>query len=122
MQNQTHFNPNAISSSVRPTDATEQTLAVGIIQETVRGAGHFYQHPETFARIKSYFTYPNYTNRQSPEAWKENCEPNISKSAREAVRTLVSTHLTDYIPQRVYILLRERFNICLPLERMVLSD
>ena len=44
MQNQTHFNPNAISSSVRPTVSTEQALAVGTTKEQ-------YEEQATFSGI-----------------------------------------------------------------------
>jgi trimethylamine--corrinoid protein Co-methyltransferase len=108
----------AILSTATPIDVSDETLALDVIAQTVRGEGHFLGHPDTFARMKSDFVYPTHADRQAPEAWVANGAPTINASARHMVETTLDTHFPNYIPPDVDQAIRTRFDIRLPKTRM----
>lgn len=108
----------AVLSTASQIDVTDETLALDVIAETVRGEGHFLGHPDTFARMKSDFVYPTHADRQAPETWIANGAPTINASARNTVETTLNTHFPKYISPEVDQAIRRRFDIRLPKTRM----
>jgi trimethylamine--corrinoid protein Co-methyltransferase len=95
-----------------------QTLAVSVIAQTVQGEGHFLGHPDTYARMKSDFVYPNLANRQTPDAWLANGAPTINSAARQVAQKTLAEHFPSHIAPDVDQDIRMRFDIKLPRERM----
>ncbi|MCK0104599.1 trimethylamine methyltransferase family protein [Pseudohalocynthiibacter aestuariivivens] len=108
----------AILSAASPIEVNDQTLAVDVIAQTVRGEGHFLGHPETYARMKSDFVYPAHADRQAPEAWVASGTPTINSAARRTAETTLANHFPSYISPELDRDLRARFDIRLPQERM----
>lgn len=108
----------AILGAANPISVDAQTLAVDVIAQTVRGEGHFLGHPDTYARMKSDFVYPELANRQAPDAWLANGAPTINDTAQRAAKKTLAEHFPDHIPPDIDERIRTRFDIKLPRERM----
>lgn len=108
----------AILSAASPIEVSTRTLAVDVIAQTVQGEGHFLGHPETYARMKSDFVYPAHADRQPPDTWLANGAPTINSAACLTAETTLATHFPRYIPATIDQILRARFDIRLPEERM----
>ena len=108
----------AILGAANPIVVDSQTLAVDVIAQTVRGEGHFLGHPDTYARMKSDFVYPDLVNRQTPDEWLANGAPTINNTARQVAQKTLAEHFPSYIPPDVDQDIRTRFDIKLPKERM----
>lgn len=108
----------AILGAASPIPVDAQTLAVDVIAQTVRGEGHFLGHPDTYARMKSDFVYPDHADRQAPDAWLANGAPTINSAARQAAQETLANHFPSHIPPEIDQYIRSRFDIKLPRERM----
>ncbi|WP_350333536.1 trimethylamine methyltransferase family protein [Coralliovum pocilloporae] len=108
----------AILRSAVPVEVNNSTLDLDVIAQTVSGDGHFLGHPETYARMKSDFIYPDHADRQAPEAWLASGSPTINSAARQRVETVLETHFPTHIPPDVDKVLRAEFPIRLPRNRM----
>lgn len=108
----------AVLRAAAPIDVRDETLAVDVIAQTVRGEGHFLGHPDTYARMKSDFVYPAHADRQPPDTWLANGAPTINRAARKSAETTLFSHFPDHITPEQDRELRARFDIRLPKERM----
>lgn len=108
----------AILSAANPIEVSDQTLSIDVIAQTVNGDGHFLGHPDTYARMKSDFVYPTHADRQAPDAWLSSGAPTISDAARQTVKTTLETHFPRHISPELDQVLRTRFDIRLPKQRM----
>ncbi len=96
------------------TEVSEETLGLDAIAQVVRGEGHFLGRPETYARMKSDFLYPEVADRRSPEEWAEAGKPDMLDVAERRVREILSNHTPDHLDPTLDIELRDRFDIRLP--------
>ena len=100
-------------------EVNETTLATDMIGEIVRGEGHFLGHAETYKRMSSDFLYPEIADRKSPDEWEESGSRDIREVAKEKARSILATHYPRHISAEVDGKLREKFDIRLPIEKMV---
>lgn len=82
------------------------------------GEGHFLGHPQTFARMKTYYLYPEIADRCSISEWQDAGARDARDVARDKVCSNLAYHYPSHIPEEVDQKLRENFNIILPRERM----
>ena len=108
----------AIRGAASPIEVDANTLAVDVIAQTVRGEGHFLGHPDTYARMKSDFVYPDLADRQAPDAWLANGAPAINNTAQRAAKETLANYFPSHIPPDIDQRIRTRFDIKLPRERM----
>lgn len=108
----------AILQSARPIEVTDATLSIDVIDQTVRGEGHFLGHADTYARMKSDFVYPAHADRQAPEAWQSSGAPTINSAARHTVAEILAQHYPTHISPEVEQELRSHFDIRLSPNRM----
>lgn len=77
----------------------EETLALGMIEEVVKGEGHYLGQPQTYERMRSDFLYPALADRQSIEQWRSSdrstMEQRSARLARELLDRHWPTHLSD---------------------------
>ena len=78
------------------------------IREVVNNEGHYLGHPETYARMKSDFYYPEIAERKSLEEWADSDQLDMGQRADyEASKILkeywpnhLSKEITDYLSNR----------------------
>ena len=111
----------AILRSISPIEVNATTLATQMIDDVVRGEGHFLGHPETYQRMQSDFLYPALADRRPPQDWEADGAKEIRKRAKERTYEILSTHFPSHIPLEIDQLLRETYDIRLPLDSMKLQ-
>ena len=108
----------AIFRTIRGVEVNDETLSVSIIDEAVRGEGHFLGAPDTLNRMNSDFLYPTFADRASPEEWEAGGRPDLSQRSSAHARALVENHFPDHVDPSLDADLRTEFDIRLPLEAM----
>ncbi len=108
----------AILRTVRGIEVSEDALNFDVIRDTVMGEGHYLGHPQTLARMKTDYLYPEIADRRSINVWEEYGAKDAREVAREKVRSLLAGHYPRHIEPGVDARLREHYNIILPVERM----
>lgn len=108
----------AILRTVRGVEVTEDALNYDVIRSVVLGEGHYLGHPQTFARMKTDYLYPEIADRRSISVWEGVGARDARDVARDTVRKVLGTHYPDHIAASVDAKLRDTYNIVLPKERM----
>ncbi|MBZ0127847.1 MAG: trimethylamine methyltransferase family protein [Rhodobacteraceae bacterium] len=108
----------AILRTVKGVEVSEDALSFDVIRDVVTGAGHYLGHPQTFARMKTDYLYPDIADRRSISEWERAGGRDARENARDKVRKVLADHYPDHIPGHVDAQLRDRFNIILPKARM----
>jgi trimethylamine--corrinoid protein Co-methyltransferase len=108
----------AVMRMVRGIEVTDDTLAVGVIDEVCRGEGHFLGHPQTLALMNTEYYYPHTADRSSRAQWEEAGALDMRERARRRARELLDTHWPSHLPSDVDDRIRAEFDIRLPRERM----
>lgn len=108
----------AILRTVKGVEVSEDTLSFEVIRDVVMGEGHYLGHPQTFARMKTDYLYPDIADRRSISEWEEAGGRDARDVARDTVRNVLAEHYPSHIPEHVDAQLRDHFNIILPKARM----
>ncbi len=104
----------AILRSVRGIEVSDETLSVDIIDQTVRGEGHFLGAADTLRRMTSEFHYPALSDRASHEEWEATGRATLNQRAHAQVETLLAEHFPQHVSTETQARLRQRFDIRLP--------
>ena len=107
-----------ILRSVRGLEVDEDALSVRVIDETVRGEGHFLGAADTLDRMTRDYHYPALSDRASPEEWEAGGRTDLSQRARQHTDYLLAEHFPTHLAPAVEHALRERFDIRLPAASM----
>ncbi len=102
----------------RGIEVTDETMAVHVIREVVRGPGHYLGHATTLERMETEYLYPRIADRRSPDSWRDAGAPDIRETARDRAHEVLSRHYPAYIEPRADQELRARFPIRLRPEDM----
>lgn len=108
-----------IMKSLSSIEVTDETLALGAIDEVAHGEGHFLGRSETLARMQSDFVYPEIGDRRSIDEWEAGGSKDIRSVAIERTRQILNQHYPHHIPDELDRALREQFDIRLPRSAMV---
>lgn len=108
----------AILRTVRGIEVTEDALNFDVIRDTCLGEGHYLGHPQTLARMKTDYLYPNIADRNSISVWEDYGSKDAREVARETVRTLLADHYPTHISSEIDAKIRNQYNIILPAARM----
>ena len=103
----------AIMRSIRGIEATEENLSAQVIANVSLGEGHYLGHPDTLARMKADYTYPDLADRQTPADWQATGGLDIYERAKVRVRDILNDHMPRHIPEDIDRALRDRFDILL---------
>jgi trimethylamine---corrinoid protein Co-methyltransferase len=96
---------------LRGIEVNDETLSYRVIEETVRGAGHYLGHPQTLALMDSEFLYPQLADRATPGAWHEAGHKSLYEAAHERVRSLLCGHYPAYVDPAADARIRGKFPI-----------
>ncbi|SHI62381.1 trimethylamine---corrinoid protein Co-methyltransferase [Shimia gijangensis] len=108
----------AILRTVKGVEVNEDTLNFDVICDVVMGEGHYLGHPQTFARMKTDYLYPEIADRRSISEWEEAGGRDARDAARDEVRKVLAEHYPSHIPDNTDTQLRDHYNIILPKARM----
>ncbi len=108
--------------TVRGIEVNEETLSYNVIENAVRGEGHFLRQEQTLAIMRSEFEYPELADRLPPNVWEEAGSLDIREQAGTRVKEILSSHYPDYIDPAVDKKIRDRFQIEVPREHMQAGD
>ena len=108
----------AILRTVRGIEVSEDALNFDVIKDTVMGEGHYLGHPQTLARMKTDYLYPEIADRRSINVWEEYGAKDAREVAREKVREILAGHYPTHISPATDARLRDHYNIILPKARM----
>ena len=108
----------AIQRANVPQEVSDETLAFNAIAEVVDGEGHFLGRPETHARMKSDFLYPEIADRSTVEEWEAEGARTMAKRAEGRARTLLATHFPSHLRPALRAELRSRFGLRLDEHQM----
>lgn len=108
----------AILRTVKGVEVSEDSLNFETIRDVVLGEGHYLGHPQTFARMKTDYLYPEFADRQSISEWERAGARDARAVSRERVSRILGEHYPAHIPEELDRKLRENFNIILPRTRM----
>lgn len=101
---------------MRGIEVTEDTVSVDVIDETVRGEGHFLGAAQTLALMESEYVYPALADRASPDTWQESGAADMRARARAHVSTVLSSHYPAHVSEAADARVRARYPIRLPVE------
>ena len=108
----------AILRTVKGIEVSEDTVNFDVIRDVVLGEGHYLGHPQTFARMKTDYLYPQIADRRSISEWEKAGARDARDVARDTVQKILAEHYPSHIPEHVDRTLRDNFNILLPRARM----
>jgi len=103
---------------MRGIEVTDETLSVELIEEVVKGPGHYLGSDQTLSLMDSEYVYPELGDRLQPTLWEELGSQDIRQRARANVEKILSTHYPNYIDPAVDAKIRARFPIQLSPEAM----
>jgi trimethylamine--corrinoid protein Co-methyltransferase len=107
-----------ILRSLRGVEVDDDTVATQVIEDVVRGEGHYLGHPQTLARMESDYVYPQIADRQPPDAWLEAGGEDMLQRGRAQARQILAEHHPSYLPRALDDDLRARFDILVPRDAM----
>jgi len=113
----------AINRTVRSLEINDDTLSLDAIREVcIGGPNHFLGHEQTLKLMQKDYVYPDISDRTSPKEWEENNKPVLLESARARVDTILNSHYPSHISTEIDDMIRERFTVKLPRERMTAGE
>jgi trimethylamine--corrinoid protein Co-methyltransferase len=103
---------------LRGIEVNDETLSYEVIRDTVRGAGHYLNQPQTLELMQKEYLYPEVADRRTPGEWEATGKQDIYELAHEKVNRILSGHYPELINPRADAKIRERFPIRLAPEDM----
>jgi trimethylamine--corrinoid protein Co-methyltransferase len=103
---------------LRGIEVNDETLSVELIEEVVKGPGHFLGSEQTLGLMDSEYIYPELGDRLQPALWEELGAQDIRERARANVEQILSTYYPNYIDPAVDAKIRDAYNIVLDPEAM----
>ena len=97
-------------------EISDETLMLSAIAEVASGEAHFLGHPETYARMRSDFLYPQVADRAPIEHWKTSDRASMAQRAAQCASEHLSHHWPNHLADSVRENLTERFGLERPNE------
>ena len=107
-----------IQRLLRGIEVTDETLSYGIIEDTVKGVGHYLGNPQTLELMQSEYLYPEVADRRTPGEWQVSGKEDVYELANRRVKDMLSSHYPEYIKPEADRKIRDRFPIRLAREDM----
>ena len=93
-------------------EISNETLMHDSIKDVVNNEGHYLGHPETYARMKSDFYYPQIADRKSIEEWATSEKLDMGKRAETEALEILKNYWPSHLPTKIV----DEFNSRFPLE------
>lgn len=103
---------------LRGIEVSDETLSVELIEEVVRGPGHYLGSNQTLGLMESEYVYPELGDRLQPSLWEELGSQDIRTRAKANVERILSSHYPNYIDPAVDAKIRDAYNIVLDPDAM----
>ena len=101
----------AILKTAVEIDIRTDTLNIDNIRKVVNSDGHFLGQPDTYARMKTDFLYPDIADRLTPDDWQAQGALTIDERATEKARTILTAHHPSHIDDDTYQRLVTQFGL-----------
>tara|TARA_B100001057_G_scaffold169742_1_gene170511 strand:- start:17064 stop:18569 length:1506 start_codon:yes stop_codon:yes gene_type:complete len=92
-------------------EINDETLMYESIKEVVNNDGHYLGHPETYARMKSDFYYPEIAERKSIEEWATSEQLHMGQRAEAQASKILSEYRPNHLPSKIINELINRFSL-----------
>lgn len=99
-----------LKAAIKP-EINNDTLAIENIEKVVNTEGHFLGQPDTYARMKSDFLYPEIADRSSPDDWYADGARTIAQRADDKVRAILTGGRPSHIDDNTYRDLVTRYGL-----------
>jgi trimethylamine--corrinoid protein Co-methyltransferase len=103
---------------LRGIEVNDETLSIELIEEVVKGPGHFLGSEQTLSLMDSEYIYPELGDRLPPSLWEELGAQDIRARAKAKVEQILSTHYPNYIDPAADAKIRNAYKIALDPEAM----
>jgi trimethylamine--corrinoid protein Co-methyltransferase len=103
---------------LRGIEVNDETLSIELIEEVVKGPGHFLGSEQTLDLMDTEYVYPELGDRLQSSLWEELGAQDIRQRARANVEQILSTHYPNYIDPAVDATIRDAYNIVLDPDAM----
>ena len=90
-------------------EISDETLMHDSIKEVVNNEGHYLGHPETYARMKSDFYYPEIAERKSIEEWANSEKLDMGKRAETEALEILKDYWPNHLPNKIVDELNNQF-------------
>ena len=90
-------------------EISDETLMHDSIKEVVNNEGHYLGHPETYARMKSDFYYPEIAERKSIEEWVNSEKLDMGKKAETEALEILKNYWPNHLPTKIVDELNNQF-------------
>jgi trimethylamine--corrinoid protein Co-methyltransferase len=109
----------AINRTVRGIEVNDESLSIQTMRDVcVDGPNHYLGHGQTLGLMQKEYIYPDIGDRTSPKEWFERDKPELNKTARKKVDTVLNTHYPQHIPAHIDAAIRKKFDIKLSVDVM----
>ena len=92
-------------------EISQDTLMFDEIKEVVTGEGHYLGRPETYARMRSDFLYPNIADRSPLDVWSTSEHSDIEERSNTIANTILETHWPNHLPEALRLKLTRQFSL-----------
>ncbi len=99
-------------------EVSPETLAMDTIRKVVAGDGHFLGQPETYARMKSDFLYPEIGCRLSIDEWADAGRSDIVQVAKTRAVEILASHFPTHVDDTIATSLISDHDVRLTLEQI----
>jgi trimethylamine--corrinoid protein Co-methyltransferase len=101
----------AVLRAQAPVTISQETLALDSIQAVVLGAGHFLGQPETYARMRSDFVYPEISERAGATDLNQSGANDMQQRAIQRAQEVLNSKKQTHLPQHIHDALVAEFGI-----------
>lgn len=107
---------HSIRRIMRGIEVNDDTLSTSVIDDAARGEGHYLGAAQTLSLMQTEYVYPTLSDRNSPDAWRDNGASDMWARARTHVANVLSSHFPSHIAEAADAAVRSRFPIRLPVD------
>ena len=101
----------AINRTVRGIEITPETLSTSVIEEVIRGEGHFLGQEQTLSMMQTEYAYPLIGDRLSPDDWMDAGSLSATERAHQWVTETLANHHPGHISEAADQRIRAAFDI-----------
>ena len=104
----------AVMRITRGIEVNDETLSFDTIREVCLGPdGHYLSSDQTLRVMQSEYIYPDFSDRDSPNAWEENSKPVLVDKAIARRDEILESHFPSHVSDQADLEIRRNFPIFL---------
>ncbi len=113
----------AINRTIRGIEVNDETLSIQVMRDVcIDGPSHYLGHNQTLSLMECDYVYPDVGNRQSPKEWNEADRPDLLDAALRKKKEILHNHFPRHVGESSDRIIREKFPVRLPRDKMVRRD